>query len=55
MKSPVLAVVALAAVALVACGPSEAEIAAAKEKALAEVAGELAAAVAATKGTAGGG
>jgi len=32
MKSPVLSVVALAAVALVACGPSEAEIAAAKEK-----------------------
>lgn len=36
MKSPVLSVVALAAVALVACGPSEAEIKAAKEKATAD-------------------
>jgi len=36
MKSPVLSVVALAAVALVACGPSEAELAAAKEKAAAD-------------------
>ncbi len=34
MKAPVLSVVALAAVALVACGPSEAEIKAAKEKAM---------------------
>ncbi len=33
MKFPVLSVVAMAAVLLVACGPSEAEIAAAKEKA----------------------
>lgn len=34
MKAPVLSVVALAAVAFVACGPSEAEIKAAKEKAM---------------------
>lgn len=43
MKSPVLSVVALAAVALVACGPSEAEIAAAKEKAAADSLAALAA------------
>lgn len=36
MKFPVLSVVAMAAVLLVACGPSEAEIAAAKEKAAAD-------------------
>ncbi|MBX2973948.1 MAG: hypothetical protein KF797_12665, partial [Flavobacteriales bacterium] len=36
MNSPVLSVVALAAVALVACGPSEAEIKAQKEKATAD-------------------
>ncbi len=36
MKSPVLSVVALAALFLVACGPNEAEIAAAKEKAAAD-------------------
>lgn len=44
MKFPVLSVVALAAVVLVACGPSEAEIKAAKEKATAD---SLAAAAAA--------
>lgn len=44
MKSSVLSVVALAAVALVACGPSEAEIKAAKEK---QTADSLAAAAAA--------
>ena len=43
MKSPVLAVVALAAVALVACGPSEAETAAAKEKQTADSLAALAA------------
>ncbi len=43
MKFPVLSVVALAAVALVACGPSEAEIAAAKEKAAADSLAALAA------------
>ena len=43
MKSPVLSVVALAAVALVACGPSEAELAAAKEKATADSLAALAA------------
>lgn len=36
MKAPVVTVVALAALFLVACGPSEAEIAAAKEKATAD-------------------
>ncbi len=36
MKAPVVSVVALAALFLVACGPSEAEIAAAKEKATAD-------------------
>jgi len=44
MKSPVLSVVALAALFLVACGPNEAEIAAAKEKVTAD---SLAAAAAA--------
>lgn len=43
MKSPVLSVVALAAVALVACGPSEAEIKAQKEKATADSLAALAA------------
>lgn len=43
MKSPVLSVVALAAIALVACGPSEAEIKAAKEKATADSLAALAA------------
>ncbi|MBK6882223.1 MAG: YceI family protein [Flavobacteriales bacterium] len=36
MKAPILSVVALAAVVLVACGPSEAELAAATEKAAAD-------------------
>ncbi|HRH69741.1 MAG: YceI family protein [Flavobacteriales bacterium] len=43
MKSPVLSVVALSALFLVACGPSEAEIAAAKEKAAADSIAALAA------------
>lgn len=43
MKSPVLSVVALAALFLVACGPNEAEITAAKEKAAADSIAALAA------------